>query len=283
MRTVFPTTAFGNQRNYWVPKALIELSRSQYCSFVRHAVVDTRHQSKWEESSVADLRLFVQDLAALLPACLSNFHGLASLRISGTIYDYYDYDSSSFPHDIRNMFTELIVTIFRYISLATLKELKLVLPVTYDFATLLANETASNTTLARLSIISVLRRLRRLYFGVCDNSGPGVDLTNSPSAIQTVFPIQDHAGKFFELIQLADRLESIAISANYGLDMDRLDSKHLHRLHAVVFRGVKISCSQFYPSRSRIMNHSKPYFFTKLNSKAVGGRICYSDFVGFRF
>jgi hypothetical protein len=176
----------------------------------------------------ANLQLFIEDLAAVLPACLCNFQNLSALSIS-------------FPDDPRPLCTELVRNIFRYIPLSSLKELHLALPFTYDFATLLMQETINSSTPSRSSIKSTMKQLKDLSVSVCDGSGFGGECyyQKPPSSAQRAFPNEEYSDHFLNWFswQRSWNLSDII----HVLNMDALDATHLYKLRILELHRVKIS------------------------------------------
>ncbi|TAQ90831.1 hypothetical protein B7494_g873 [Chlorociboria aeruginascens] len=213
--------------DHWAPKRLFELSQSPYCAAVREIEVDI---NIFGYHSSADLRLFIEDLAALLPVCLCNFRDLSALSIS-------------FPDEPQPLCTELLNNIFRYVPLSSLKKLRLALPLTYDFATLLMQNAINSSTPSRSSLKSTMKQLKYLSVLINNSSGFGGNrfYQRPPSSSQRAFPNEEYSVQFFELIQLAEELESLRISCTHVLNMDALDATHLYKLHSLELRRVKIS------------------------------------------
>lgn len=215
----------------------------------------------------ANLQLFIEDLAALLPACLCNFQNLSALSIS-------------FPDDPRPLCTELVNNIFRYVPLSSLKELHLALPPTYDFATLLMQETINSSTPSRSSIKSTMKQLKYLSVSISDGSGFGGEryYQRPPSSAQRAFPNEEYSDQFFELIQLAEELESLRISCTHVLNMDALDATHLCKLRSLELQRVKIFIRCSYQSWSGTTKHFVPYSFGRLSSRVGRGQMCLSNY-----
>jgi hypothetical protein len=222
---------------HWGPKRLFELSQSQYRENVREAVVSIQDCDK---CSSPTFRRLLKDLAVLLPTALCNFPRLSSLSIKALGVSSNMKHRPSCPVDLQQLFTSIIANVLRYVPLHGLEELTLALPVTHDFATALSE---TGTTPSRTPADTVLQKIRHLDFSICDASGPrGERYFSSPlSPAQRQFPNENHAHKFFEIIQLATNLTSLRIASTHVLDMDHLDVEHLNRLRSLELSRLKLS------------------------------------------
>jgi hypothetical protein len=149
------------------PKRLFELSQSQYCDDVREVMLSVKD---CPFGSLPDFRLFLEDLAVLLPAALCRFRWLSSLSIEGLSASSNGTNAKwePWPENLHQLFTSTTANVLHYVPLSGLKEPTIELPVTHDFTLLLPG---TRSTPSRASIKTILQNIEHLKLSVCDASG----------------------------------------------------------------------------------------------------------------
>lgn len=224
---------------------LFELSRSECASCVREVLVNADQLICLFDSLAVTQD--VEDLAALLPACLYGFQRLSKLSIYGPNYSYSSDEDAPFPDALRMLLTRTIEDTFRYIPFLELTDLELDLPAAHDFATLSKSSQSAFATPRRLPLEKLMHRLRHLAVTISDDSGPDGQryFTKPITETQRAFPNDMYARGFFDFIGMATNLESLQIKCTHILDMDLLEITQLYNLRIMVLSDVKISFEKF--------------------------------------
>ncbi|KAL9120608.1 MAG: hypothetical protein Q9187_002834 [Circinaria calcarea] len=229
---------------------LHELSRSKYASFVRQVFVGVNWLSgPMLEDDGPALRAYIEDFEAVLPACLNSFHGLSRLAIyaprTDNILNCFDF----LPEDPWLSLGKTVKHALLHIPLPELTDLRLVLPGTYSFASLVKSSESVPSTPCRMPLENVMNGLRHL--DVCI-----INYSNLPYRMESVTEIEQASWNaandrdFFRFIQMASRLESIRIEVDsceggFSLDIDSLDILKVQHLCNLELLNITISSETF--------------------------------------
>jgi hypothetical protein len=163
------------------------------------------------------LRLFIEDLAVILPICLTNFRNLTAISVcdDSPVIDQH----LCFNNTLRHRFDNCLLTALRYAPLHHLTELHLRLRAAEDFHQLLGFQGGTK------QLSSLMSRLQHLSVAFIDKTGDGGQryVTEPPSNIQIRFPNREYELQFFAFIQLAKNLRSLQIKCTHVFDLDNLD------------------------------------------------------------
>jgi hypothetical protein len=196
---------YPNNRQSWTVEELRQLCDSRYASHVRQ--VDVKIQS----CQFAEAQTYLEDLAGLLPSLLCKLPKLYSLG--------FEYDGAlKFPVEPRSLISSSMATILRYIELPELKELDIYFPTTFDFGQLLSRESSRS----RIPVEVVCGRLRHLGLGVRNyTSQAGQRYWPNPVLPEDAsVPNETFANNLFELVEAAEKLDSVSICCTNPLDFD---------------------------------------------------------------
>ncbi|RAL14323.1 uncharacterized protein BO97DRAFT_412644 [Aspergillus homomorphus CBS 101889] len=215
---------------------LVELSHGPYADYVRQIDIgleDTEHSDEF-------CAMFLEDLAGLLPSCLSRLPKLRALDFQGV--------PASLPEATTRDFVNTVISSLRYVPLPNLTELEIAFPLTHDFAQFFPNKTISSSAL-RISAEHVLQRLDHLGLRITASTSehaqpqyePPVPPPATAAAPHTALPNQTHAHWLFKMIRHASNLKSLSISSADTLDLDGASFSRSLRLQSIQLRGVSIS------------------------------------------
>lgn len=193
---------------------LVEISRSPFAVYVQRIDVGLQFL---QNSSVESLSSYVEDLAGVLPGCLSRLPNIKAFGFYGT--------PSSLPWEITRVATNTIIAALRYGQLLNLTELEVTLPTAPEFGQLFGNEVSTLGT----PIEHTLEGIRHLGLHVDGKSNP---YTRSD---------QTHTVYLFRLIELAVNVTSLAISGDSLLSLTNFQFIPPLCLKSLDLNGVETS------------------------------------------
>ena len=180
------------------------------------------------------LEYFLDDLVAILLACLTTFRRLQSLGLRGPAVDSMDMTDS-----VRLSIRALASDLLRYVPLLELQELTLALPLTYDYSAIMRRAITAEDTPLRLPLHSALAYIKHLDLTIYDSHDKDPSAVRVPpstfqavprSAVQLRPPNYAYAAQFFKFAQLPTRLESLRMSCTHTLDMESTNRSINHLL-----------------------------------------------------
>ncbi|KAG8527794.1 uncharacterized protein KY384_007948 [Bacidia gigantensis] len=187
------------------------------------------------------LETFPDDLATNLPVCLKSLPNLQTLSISDLVFSHPQ--SSARSAKIEQYLMTAIQAILHHARLDNLEDLRLRLPLTYDFATLAKAPLPDEQSKPGNDLPTVMRRLRHLKVGISDTSGPGGHMIyfDPPTMSQAQWPNVRYAREFFGFLEMAPNIHSLEVSCTHKLDMDKLNVVKFQNLRKLCLNRLTVS------------------------------------------
>ncbi|KAL7930851.1 hypothetical protein V8C35DRAFT_311525 [Trichoderma chlorosporum] len=209
---------------------LRELSSSPHAVYVRRVCVGIDGWSSYSPSP--QISIYAEDLSGLLSSCLARFPNMSCL-------EFLLRDCHKIPQEAKNKMMASVICALRYVDMPALKVLDIGFPIAHDFGQLLDDNAGSS----RIPIKNVLRRLERLALHVQEwTSYRGQrywhqEVTPENAAL----PNETFAVNIFDLIDLAENIQSLVISCTNILNLDDAAFPSSLRLKYLDLLNVSIS------------------------------------------
>lgn len=207
--------------------------------------------------SHSDLEHFVEDLTAIMTACLSAFRNLLVLSLRGPAFDHREVSRK-----VRSGMRLLAGDLLRYAPVK-LQDLSLALASTEDYSTVLRRAITSGDTPLRIPLHTAMAGIKHLDLtiyataprtGTSSASTGHIQIGASSGTRSAEDPVNGasqyepsnhaYAAMFFHFAQLPAQLESLKLSCSDMLNMDHLDIQSLSHLQSLDLKCVKISSTR---------------------------------------